>query len=191
MRLAVVIRGAVKVKQYSVRVFELTIDSQKAFFAFMDKNLVMLKHYLIYLKGEITPAIEEYLNHNGVTFTTHLSVSDNKHQELVLKQGDLKIIDEIVRSGQEIKVESDLLVLNRVNSGAKLYVEGNLIVTGTVDGMIFCNGDFMLVKTSPKAMIVFNGAEIDGSLLENKFNKIIFNGEEIIVSPIEKEPKWA
>jgi septum site-determining protein MinC len=181
----------VKVKQYSVRVFELTIDSEKTFLAFMDKNIVMLKHYLIYLKGEITPVIEEYLISNEVTYTTHLSVADNKHQELVLKQSDLKIIDEIVRSGQEIKVESDLLVLNRVNSGAKLYVEGNLIVTGTVDGMIFCNGDFMLVKTSPKAMIVFNGAEIDGSLLENRFNKIIFNGEEIIVSPIEKEPKWA
>lgn len=180
-----------KVKQYSVRVFELTIESQNSFLAFMDKNVVMLKHYLIYLKGEVTPAIEEYLNSNEVTYTTHLSVSDNKHQELVLKQSDLKIIDDIVRSGQDIKIESDLLVLNRINSGAKLHVEGNLIVTGTVDGMIFCNGDFMLLKTSPKAMIVFNGAEIDGSLLQNKFNKIIFNGEEIIISPIEKEPKWA
>lgn len=180
-----------KVKQYSIKVFEITIEAQSSFLAFMEKNLVMLRHYLIYLKGEITPAIEEYLTSNEVTYTTHLNLSDKKHQELVLKQSDLKIIDEIVRSGQDIKVESDLLVLNRVNSGAKLHVEGNLIITGDVDGMIFCNGDFMLVKTSPKAMIVFNGVEIDGSLLQNKFNKIIFNGDEIIVSPIEKEPKWA
>ena len=180
-----------KVKQYSVKVFELTIESESEFLAFMNKNIIMLRHYLIYLKGEITPAIEKYLTNNEISYTTYLSVSDNKHQELVLKQSDLKIIDEIVRSGQSIKVESDLLLLNRVNSGAKLHIEGNLIITGTVDGMIFCNGDFMLVKTSPKAMIIFNGAEIDGSLLQNRFNKIIFNGEEVIITPIEKEPKWA
>lgn len=180
-----------KVKQYSIKVFEINIDSQSSFLSFMDKNIVMLKHYLLYLKGEITPAIEEYLNANEITYTTHLTLRGKTHQELVLKQSDLKIIDEIVRSGQDIKVQSDLLVLNRVNSGAKLQVEGNLIITGNVDGMIFCNGDFMLLKTSPKAMIVFNGVEIDGSLLQNKFNKIIFNGEEIIVTPIEKEPKWA
>ncbi|OHE15510.1 MAG: hypothetical protein A2540_06585 [Sulfurimonas sp. RIFOXYD2_FULL_37_8] len=180
-----------KVKQYSVKVFEINIESQSSFLTFMDKNIIMLKHYLIYLRGEITPAIEEYLNKNDITYTTRLSLSDTKHQDLVLKQSDLKIIDEIVRSGQDIKVASDLLILNRVNSGAKLQVEGNLIITGVVDGMIFCNGDFMLVKTSSKAMIVFNGVEIDGSLLQNKFNKIIFNGDEIIVTPIEKEPKWA
>ncbi|OIP55678.1 MAG: hypothetical protein AUK54_03520 [Helicobacteraceae bacterium CG2_30_36_10] len=180
-----------KVKQYSIKVFEISIDSQSSFLAFMDKNIIMLKHYLLYLKGEITPAIEEYLNAHEITYTTHLTLRGKTHQELVLKQSDLKIIDDIVRSGQDIKVQSDLLVLNRVNSGAKLQVEGNLIITGNVDGMIFCNGDFMLVKTSKKAMIVFNGVEIDGSLLQNKFNKIIFNGEEIIVTPIEKEPKWA
>jgi len=181
----------VKVKQYSIKVFEINIESQSSFLTFMDKNIIMLKHYLIYLRGDITPTIEEYLNSNEIAYTTHLNQSDKKHQELVLKQSDLKIIDEIVRSGQDIRVQSDLLILNRVNSGAKLHVEGNLIITGNVDGMIFCNGDFMLVKTSPKAMIVFNGVEIDGSLLQNKFNKIIFNGEEIIVTPIEKEPKWA
>lgn len=180
-----------KVKQYSIKVFEINIDSQSSFLTFMDKNIIMLKHYLLYLKGEITPAIEEYLNAHEITYTTHLTLRGKTHQELVLKQSDLKIIDDIVRSGQDIKVQRDLLVLNRVNSGAKLQVEGNLIITGNVDGMIFCNGDFMLVKTSPKAMIVFNGVEIDGSLLQNKFNKIIFNGEEIIVTPIEKEPKWA
>ena len=157
----------------------------------MDKNIVMLKHYLIYLRGEITPAIQEYFQKNDITYTTNLNVGNKTHQELVLKQSDLKIIDTRIRSGQDIKVQSDLLVLNRINSGAKLQVEGNLIVTDTIDGMIFCNGDFMLVKTSPKAMIVFNGVEIDGSLLKNKFNKIIFNGDEIIISPIEKEPKWA
>ncbi len=181
-----------KVKQYSIKVFEINIESQNSFLAFMDKNIIMLRHYLIYLKGEITPAIQEYLDTNDVTYTTHLNLRGNKEQqELILKQSDLKIIDEIVRSGQDIRVESDLLVLNRVNSGAKIYVEGNLIITGIVDGMLFCNGDFMLVHTSPKAMIVFNGVEIDGSLLQNKFNKIIFNGDEILVSPIEKEPKWA
>jgi len=52
----------VKVKQYSVKVFEINIESQSSFLTFMDKNIIMLKHYLIYLRGEITPAIEEYLN---------------------------------------------------------------------------------------------------------------------------------
>jgi len=181
----------VKVKQYSIKVFELTIEDETSFLDFLKKNLVLLKRYLIVIKGEMTLRIRRYLDHHQIAYTTNLNISNNNHQEHLLKQSDLQIIDQIVRSGQEVKVMSDLLVLNRVNSGAKLHVEGNLIVTDVVDGLIECNGEFMLIKTSSKALIVFNGVEIEGSMLQNKFHKIRFNGDEVTVTPIEKEPKWA
>ncbi|RLA71860.1 MAG: hypothetical protein DRG24_04490 [Epsilonproteobacteria bacterium] len=180
-----------KVKQYSIKVFELTIESESSFLDFMEKNLILLKRYLIVLKGVVTPPINEYLDKNDISYTTNLNINNDTHQEQVIKQSDLKIIDTIVRSGQELKVNSDLLILNRINSGAKLHVEGNMIVTDIVDGLIVCNGDFMLIKTSSKALIIFNGVEIEGALLKNKFHKIRFNGEEVTITPIEKEPKWA
>ena len=180
-----------KVKQYSIKVFELTIESETAFLDFMRKNLILLKRYLIVLKGEVTPTISNYLDEQDMTYTTNLNINNDTHQEQVLKQSDLKIIDTIIRSGQEINVNSDLLVLNRINSGSRVHVEGNLIITDIVDGLIECNGEFMLIKASSKALIVFNGLEIEGELLKNKFHKIRFNGDEVIITPIEKEPKWA
>lgn len=181
----------VKVKQYSIKACELTIESEPAFLAFAQKNLVLLQRYLLVIKGAMTPAIEAYLHDNRLSYTTDLNISNASSHEHLQKQSDLQIIDQIVRSGQEINVASDLLVLNRVNSGARIRAEGNLIITDVVDGLIECNGEFMLIKTSPKALVVFNGATIEGSMLHNKFHKIRFNGEEIVMSPIKKEPKWA
>ncbi len=180
-----------KVKQYSIKVFELTIESEATFLDFLKKNLILLKRYLVVVKGEMTLRIRRYLDHHDIAYTTNLNFNNNSKQDLVLKQSGLKIIENLVRSGQQIDVDSDLLVLNRVNSGASIHAEGNVIITDVVDGMIECNGDFMLIKTSPKALIVFNGLEIEGALLQNKFHKIRLTGDEVKVSPIEKEPRWA
>lgn len=180
-----------KVKQYSIKVFELTIDTEDSFLAFLEKNRIMLKSYLVVVKGNMTLRIRRYLDHHDIAYTTNLNFNKRSEQEHLLRQSDLRIVEDIVRSGQELDVNSDLLVLNRVNSGATIRVDGNLIVTDVVDGMIECHGEFMLIKTSPKALIVFHGLEIEGALLQDRFHKIRFNGEEVKVSPIEKEPRWA
>jgi len=68
---------------------------------------------------------------------------------------NLTVKDSIVRSGQELRIEGDLLLLNRVNSGATIHTTGNLIITQVVEGDIRCYGSFMMISASPKANIIF------------------------------------
>lgn len=102
------------------------------------------------------------------------------------------VLDTIIRSGRELNIDGDLLLLNRVNSGATINTTGNLIITQVVEGALRCDGNFMMITVSPKANIIFNGVEVDNSLLENKLNRIELKNREIFITPvIKKEINWA
>jgi len=107
-----------------------------------------------------------------------------------VEQRDLKVLDSLIRSGQELNIEGDLLLLNRVNSGAKIVIDGNLIITQIVDGAIRCNGNFMMLKASPKANIVFHNVEVDNSYLQNRLNRVELKNNEIVVTPVLKGTNW-
>jgi len=103
----------------------------------------------------------------------------------------LTVLDTMVRSGREINIDGDLLLLNRVNSGASIYTSGNLIITQMVEGALRCDGQFMMVMVSPKANIVFNGVEVDNALLKDTLNRIELIENEIHITPvIKKEINW-
>ena len=107
-------------------------------------------------------------------------------------QNNLKVLDGMIRSGVELNIEGDLLLLNRVNSGATINISGNLIVTMVVEGAIRCNGNFMMLTASPKANIVFQGVEVDNTMLEDKLNRIELKDNKIIITPVlKKEINWA
>lgn len=104
---------------------------------------------------------------------------------------ELVVLDEMIRSGQEVDIEGDLLLLNRVNSGGIIKTTGSLIVTELVEGGIRCNGAFMMLKVSPKANVVFHGVEVDNSLLQDKLNQIELKDNKIVITPvIKKEKNW-
>jgi len=105
---------------------------------------------------------------------------------------NLTVMDNMIRSGREIDINGDLLLLNRVNSGATIKTTGSLIVTQVVEGSLRCDGNFMMITVSPKANIVFNGVEVDNKLLENKLNRIELRENKIHITPvIKKDINWA
>jgi septum site-determining protein MinC len=182
-----------QVKQYSVKVFEVTIENEEEFLAFARKNSLLLKRYLLLLKGDITPTIENFLGDEGIAFTHNLSLQapNSTSFQHFTKQSGLRIIDQLVRSGQEIIEKRDLLVLKRVNSGATIHTDGNFIALSSIDGHIECNGDFMLLKPSSKASIIFNGVDISEAMDEEIFYKIRLENNEILISKYAKDIQWA
>ncbi len=112
-----------------------------------------------------------------------LKLSDRLHN-------NLKVQDTLVRSGQELTIDGDLLLLNRVNSGATIIANGNLIVTQLVEGSIRCFGNFMMLKASPKANIVFHDVVVDNSLLKERLNRVELKDNEIRITPVLKETTW-
>lgn len=251
-----------KNRQYSLKVFETTVDDEKKFMAFFDTNYVLFKDHLIHIKGEMSSAIEKYLTEKPLHFfhnetlpigrpkkaleeefklSTGLSetqeqmalqealneqkaknesdkqalaealkeqISENELNQHIAKaeldkatnkievlskklKDNFMVLDTIIRSGRELNIEGDLLLLNRVNSGATIRTTGNLIITQVVEGALRCDGSFMMITVSPKANIIFNGVEVDNDLLTDKLNRIELKGREIFITPvIKKEINW-
>ena len=208
-----------KSKQYSVKVFETTVDDEEKFMAFFNTNHALFKDHLILLQGEVSERITSYLDEHALSylidiklpmgrsrkaleeeFRTHIvehSVNQQIAEAEIMKlsnrlANNLTVLDGMVRSGQEINIEGDLLLLNRVNSGATIHTTGNLIITQVVEGAIRCDGHFMMITASPKANIIFHGVEVDNSLLEDKLNRVELKNNEIVITPvIRKEINWA
>jgi hypothetical protein len=194
-----------KTKQYVAKIFEVELEDESSFFSFFDKNYLFFQNSLIVIKGEESDRIKKYLDDKELKYIFNLEIPSQKKQktnlethpkveEVVVEEKkaktNLKVLDKLVRSGQEVKVDGDLLLLNRVNSGGSIIINGTLIVTQIVDGSIRCSGDFMMLQASSKANIVFHEVEVDNKLLQDKLNRIELIDNEIIITPALKEKNW-
>jgi len=208
----------VKSKQYSVKVYETSITDELEFIRFFDNNHTLFKDHLIVIQGECSLKIKKYLEtkklkylHNAtlpkgrtrkaleeelelerVEAAVSAEIAQNELTKLTQQlQNNLTVLDEIIRSGRELDVEGDLLLLERVNSGATIRTQGNLIITKVVEGAIRCYGNFMMITASPKANVIFHDVEVDNSLLEDRLNRVELKNNEIIITPVlKKEINW-
>jgi septum site-determining protein MinC len=206
-------------KQYSVKVFECSVDNEDEFIDFFETNYTLFKDHLIVINGEISNRIKEYLNSKALIFANNLRLPKGRtrralEEEILAEmrecnlekhlaqmeieklsnrlQNNLRVYDEIIRSGRELNIDGDLLLLNRVNSGANIYVSGNFIATKLVEGFVWCNGNFMILSASPKATIIFKGVELDNNYLKGRLNRVEYKNQEIVITPVfEKEMIWA
>jgi len=136
--------------------------------------------------------LEKELKVKEVEAVVSAQIAQGKLDELSIQlQNNLTVLDEMIRSGRELNIKGDLLLLNRVNSGATIKTTGNMIITKVVEGSIRCSGNFMMLTASPKANIVFHGVEVDNDLLENRLNRVELKNNEIIITPVlKKEINW-
>jgi len=205
--------------QYSVKVYETTIDDEKKFMAFFDANYTLFKDHLIVIQGNLSENIKQYLEEKSLIYLQNITLPKKRTRKALEKeleeqkaqlerkqqmieselyrlsdrlQNNLTVLDHIIRSGQDLKIEGDLLLLNRINSGATVTTTGNLIVTQVVEGAIRCHGNFMMLTASPKANIIFHGVEVDNSFLEDRLNRVELKNNKIVITPVlKKEINWA
>lgn len=185
-----------KTKQYSLSVLEVVLTDKDEFISFFEKNYLIFKNHLISINGNEDDEIKNYLDSKKLVYTFNKDLPKKQVkqkqplQQHIEQKKDLKVVDKLVRSGQELNVDGDLLLLNRVNSGGSVITNGTLIITQLVDGSIRCNGNFMMLKASNKANIVFHGLEIDNNLLQGRLNRIELVNEDIRITPALKEQNW-
>jgi len=191
-----------KAKQKKIRVFDIIVEDEAKFFEFMDKNLILVKDYLLLVEGNITPKIEEFLKENGLCYVfsngCNIKKIDSKEKnpqpvkaekipfsepKVIIKEqvvyhdspsDKTKVINKPVRSGEVIESDGDIVIFSRVNSGAKVISEGNIAVFDVVDGVIEANGDFCLINSIGKGYVVFNGDILDKEdFNDSKTKKVI------------------
>ena len=207
-----------KNKQYSVKVYECSVDDEAEFKAFFDTNYTLFRDHLIVINGYLSDSIKEYLESKTLIFLNNMTLPKGRTRKALedeLKaqqreididrlvaesqmaslsdrlQNNLTVLNERIRSGRELNIEGDLLLLNRVNSGATIYIKGNLIITQLVEGAIRCDGNFMMLTSSPKANVIFHGVEVENSFLKDKLNRVELKNNEIVITPVfKKEINW-
>jgi len=209
----------VQSNQYSVKVFETTIRDEAEFKEFFDANHTLFKDHLILIQGEMSAEIKKYLKDKKLQYLQNINLPKGRSRKALEKEfqiletelavtkqiaeaelkklsnkveNNLTVLDGMIRSGRELNIDGDLLLLNRVNSGATINTTGNLIITQVVEGAIRCYGNFMMLTASPKANIVFNGVEVDNSQLKDRLNRVELKNNEIIITPVlKKDINWA
>ena len=100
------------------------------------------------------------------------SSNSNATNPTNLSQIKSQVFTELIRSGKEISGEGDIIVFNRVNSGANIKSTKNVFVFGKCDGNIDCRGDFMVLSKIAKGKILFKGLAITPNMLKYKLNLI-------------------
>ncbi|WP_068674493.1 septum site-determining protein MinC [Oceanobacillus sp. Castelsardo] len=90
-----------------------------------------------YLQGDQDRQLNEIINEaNGFQIDSIESEVIRKEDALKWKDDSkIKVINRIVRSGQELEVKGDLLLIGDVNPGGKVISTGNIYIMGNLFGI--------------------------------------------------------
>ncbi len=188
-----------RAKQKNLRIFEINITNDQDFFAYMEKNLILLKDFFLFLQGKISDDVIAYLDEKGLCYkiaencnikipskqtTTEnsaiISQEEPKNKpnialsttRIVKEYIKTLLIEQPIRSGREVIHEGDVTIFGRVNSAAKVIASGNVEVYGIIDGMVQSDGDYMIIKELGKGYIIFNGDILERELFDGSIKKV-------------------
>ncbi|MDD2825553.1 MAG: septum site-determining protein MinC [Sulfurospirillaceae bacterium] len=93
----------------------------------------------------------------------HTEQHEKKEEKPLVEQNKkLRILDRTIRSGEEIYETVPITIFGRVNSGAKIFCEESMNIYGIVDGLVECDGEYLIISgISPRGNVIFKGEIID------------------------------
>jgi len=157
-----------KVKQNNIKAFDIEIEDEVEFFSYFNKNLPLLQSHLMVLRGNVSQGVKAYLQNKKVAFVDANEVSlatkraKKIEAEIVVKKVATKesvqpqkeqvdcpkslLINKTVRSGEIIDNSGDIVVIGRINSGAKIISEQNVQVFGIIEGDVEAQGEYIILE---------------------------------------------
>lgn len=197
-----------KVTQKNVRVFHIEIDDEASFLDYFRKNSLLLKEFFLLIEGNITKNIAFVLEQSGVCYKeiNHCAIrfggikketpllEDEPKKEVVSEMiseqpkqlPKLKLYDRPIRSGEEIVESLPIVIFGRVNSGAKVFCEESMSIYGIIDGLVQCDGEYVVLSgISPRGHLIFNGEIVDREMLKlNVLQKIVMRDNVIEIKEV-------
>lgn len=119
-----------------------------------------------------------------------LKVEDNNYIEEIEKEKLTKIdkslvIHKMLRAGEDIDENRDVIITNRINKGATVKSSGNITILAQCNGTIICNGEILIIGKVENGIIIFNNITIDNNKLNDTLMKIVYNNaHEIEISTL-------
>ncbi len=173
-------------RQKTIRVFE--VEDYENLKKVVESKYELVKNHYFLLK-EHNREIESFLKSknlsffilNGETFTSKKEIMPQIQviEKEIVKEIKIKtvIYDKIIRSGEEIKSNGNLVFLNRINAGAKIYSCGNIYIFDECDGFVNCEGEILIVKKNIKGTILYKDEDI-GTV--DKLTIFYKNGKKVL-----------
>lgn len=195
-----------KLEQKNIKVFYITYTDSKELVGFIDKNKSLLRQNIL-LFDKLDDEIKSILAQNELEYfvspnANSLNAKSNKitlesiKEDSLIEQIDEKVINtdieeskskvflRVVRSGESVCSDGDIVVLNRVNSASSIRSSGNVCIYGECHGDIECNGEYMILSTISKGKVIFNGEMITNSMLKYRLNLITTENNELKICDI-------
>ena len=158
-------------KQKTLRVFE--VEDFEKLQTVVNSKYELVKNHFFMLKKE-NKAIQQFLEEKNLNYfvlnsnhfftskkteplTEKIKIIEKKIIEY--KPLPFKIFDKIIRSGEEIVLDTHALFLKRINMGAKIDIRGCLFILDENNGFIRCEGECLFVKKN-NGNIIFNNEEM-------------------------------
>lgn len=138
----------------------------------IDKNISDLKRDLAVIANDSSKDSAKKGANQPNLLTNQSNPNALNRADSSLSQIKSQVFTELIRSGKEISGEGDIVVFNRVNSGANIKSSKNVFVFGKCDGNIDCRGEYMVLSKIAKGKILFQGIAITPNMLKYKLNLI-------------------
>ncbi|MCE3039936.1 septum site-determining protein MinC [Helicobacter anatolicus] len=183
----------VKVKQKTIRAFEIDNTNLQECVEFLVKNSVLLKDYLIIFTSTPQEEIQTLTQELNLTyFVPNYSFKQSGHQvENVAEKSQLRVISKPTRSGEEVEHDGDLIICENIHNGAKIYVSGNLVIFGKCEGRIECGGKYLILKSIIGNPLIFAGQIFSDSMLnminanQDILKLVVRNGDCITIKELK------
>lgn len=199
------------VKQKNLRVFYIKIEQVEEFLAYYVKNRILLKEFFLLIEGEENQAILNLLDEDKVCYkfinSCNIKLLHVKKEALALEEQQEKVnktlfdkepieqpeskkgiitFNRPIRSGEEIHEELPVTVFGRINSGAKLFCAQSVAVFGDIDGLVQCDGEYLICSAiTPRGHVIFNGEIIQRESLQGDgLKKIEFKENKLVIKGI-------
>jgi len=192
------------VKQKNLRVFYINIDSKENFIDYFEKNKIILKEFFLLIDGKVDEQINNILEENSICFKNidncnlklsnvkkevSIPIKEEKVEEKIIEnlpKEKQKVYERPIRSGEEINEDLPVVVFGRINSGAKLFSSQSVSIYGIIDGLVQCDGDYIVLNGIGQAgNLIFNGEIIDkNSLKKDLLQKITYINNVIKIKEI-------
>ncbi len=180
-----------KVKQLTLKAFEFEIEDDAAFIEYYSKNAPLIQGYQLILKGKVTPEVKAFLDEKKAVY-----VDLNERTLLTRKKRSTAVLEESksipdtaalpkkradekaavyyrpIRSGEGIDAGTDLVFFGRINSGAVIECSRSVQIFGIIDGLVRCDGEYILIKEIALGAVFFQGEELDKSQLPGELKLI-------------------
>ncbi|WP_458700827.1 septum site-determining protein MinC [Sulfurospirillum sp. 1307] len=191
-------------KQKNLRVFHIQIETKEKFIEYFEKNKILLKEFFLLIEGDIDEEIQNILNASNVCFkdisSCNLKFSNvkkieqtieekkvtTKEEKSLIPEQKLIIYDRPIRSGEELSEELPIVVFGRINSGAKLFCSQSVTIYGIIDGLVQCDGDYVVLNGIGKSgNLIFNGEIIEKDKLKiDCLQKIAIKDQKVVIKEI-------